>query len=81
MKKDKIKELITTTIGIFIGPLFVFGLIYLGYYIKGSDIEYKYNACDEYCFHHANTWGSETTGYLWNNSCICSDGSVGWFNR
>jgi len=71
----------SNTILTIITILVIIGLIFAGYQLRGSDLEYKAEACDEYCFHYAEEWASNRVGFRFSDGkCICDDGSIGWFD-
>ena len=77
--KQKTRETIQYYFGMFIGVVLVIALFITGYMLRGSDLDYKFEACDEYCFHYPEK-PTYANGWLWNESkCICSDGTIGWF--
>jgi hypothetical protein len=57
--------------------------IIIGWQMRGSDVQNKVDDCDEWCFHFGFKEDVHITrqaiGFYFNESCICQNGAVGWF--
>lgn len=58
--------------------LLMMGLFAYVTYQYNQGLQWSFKACDELCLHSGH---GEPVSYNFNNTCTCSDGWVGWFDR
>jgi hypothetical protein len=75
MLDDKQFAIACALVVIIIGVL---GYVALTDYMFNQGLTWAYKACDELCLHSGHI---RPVAYNFNNTCTCSDGWTGWFDK